>query len=365
MQIHAGDTQTFSLPQTSPNPSIKPLPPSVPYPMSNDTRLSGTAPPSGSGFVNSGGLSGYAPIQTGPAAPANSTSSGFDPAAPSPASWSSSVLASEASASGWARNPACTASWLSRVAANNGTVITTQSWRYTAALNSTATTTLALNMIATGPTTTVFTPGAATYTIGPDDVCCGQCRVRYPLVRVFYWSVDSTNTWCMSLNPPTIAFSDGPTTSSVLFDRPQSNNPLGLPTLTSNTDAMPTDLPKLPTLSSSIHPAAAASDFPVLSQSLNTATEKGAIGLPKLPTSSFSPLDSATETVAAGLPKLTPRDISHVTPAPSLSSVSSELLHARSFVPLNHSKVYAVGPDGFILYVKFTICLGSFLLILV
>ncbi len=366
MQMHAGDTQSFAIPQPTPTPSTKPSPPSTPYPMPNNTRLSGTAALSASGF-DGGGLSGSSPTLT-ESRPANQTTSdGNFVAPPSPASWSSSVSASMASASGWATNPACTASWLSRLAASNGTVVTTQSWRYTAALSVTSTTTFGLNEIATGPTTTVFTPGAITYTIGHDDVCCGQCHIRYPLVRVYYWPVNSTNTWCLSLNPPSIGFTDSATTSSVLFSGPSSNT-LGLPTLTSNTDTMPTDLPKLhtspsntdtmptdlpklPALSSSPNAAAAASGLPTLSHSLlNTATEIESTNLPKLPSSSSS-LNAATESGPSSMPKLTPRDMSHITPAPSLPSLSAELLHARAFVPLNHSKVYAAGPDGFILYV--------------
>ena len=358
MQEHAGDSQPLTLSRPSSTPSTTSLPPSIPYPMPNNTKLSGTAPLSGSGVLSNGGLPGYASIITGTAPPANQSSSGYDPAAPMPASWSSEILASEISASGWATKPACTASWRSRLAANNGTVVTTQSWRYTAALNSTATTWLGVNMPVTGPTTTVFAPGAATYTIGDDDVCCGQCRVRYPLVRVYYWPVNSTNTWCMSLNPPTVAFSDGPATSSILFAQPQSSKSLGLPTLTSSTDTIPTDLPKLPTLSSSGSDAAAPGGLPTLSHSLNSATEVGLTGLPKLSSSSFSSLNTATETVPAGLPKLTPRDISHVTPAPSLPSLPAELLRARSVIPLNHSQVYAFGPDGFVLYGEIIVYIG-------
>lgn len=357
MQIHAGDSQPLTLSRPSSTPSTASLPPSIPYPMPNNTKLSGTAPLSGSGALSNGALPGYASITVGTAPPAIQTSSGYDPGAPRPASWSSEVLASQISASAWATNPGCTASWRSRVAANNGTVVTTQSWRYTAALNSTATTWLDVNHPVTGPTTTVFAPGAATYTIGDDDVCCGQCRIRYPLVRVYYWPVNSTNTWCMSLNPPTVAFSDGPATSSIVFAPPQSSNPLGLPTLTSSTNTMPTDLPKLPTLSPSGGDATVAGGLPTLSHSLDSATEVGLTGLPKL-SSSFSSLNTATETVPAGLPKLTPRDISHVTPAPSLPSLPAELLRARSSIPLNHSQVYAVGPDGFILYGGIIIYIG-------
>lgn len=358
MQIHAGDSQPPTPSRPTPTPSTPSLPPSIPYPMPNSTRLSGTAALSGSGLLSNGGLPGNIPSITAPAAPAPQTSSGFDPGAPLPASWSSEVLASEVSASGWATKPACTASWLSRLAANNGTVVTTQSWRYTAALNSTATTWLGVNLPVTGPTTTVFAPGALTYTIGDDDVCCGQCVIRYPLVRVYYWPVNSTNTWCMSLNPPTVAFSDGPA-SSILFAAPQSSKNLGLPPLTSSTDTMPTDLPKLPTPSPSLKDAAAPGGLPTLPHSLDSATEIGSTGLPRLPPSSFSSLNAATETVPTDLPKSTPRDISHVTPAPSLPSLPAELLRARSFIPLNHSQVYAVGPDGFILYVENTVCIGD------
>ena len=249
MQIHAGDSQTFSFPQATPTPSAI-APSSIPYPMPNSTRISGTAPLSGSGFLNNIGLSGYAPTTTGSAAPANQSSSVSD---------------------------------------------------------------------------------------------CGQCAIRYPLVRVYYWPVNSTNTWCLSLNPPTSEYSDSATTSSVLFGGSQTSSPLGLPTLTSGNDTTPTDLPKLPTLAS-------PSDLPTLSQSLNTTTETGT-KMPKI-SSSFSSLNAATETVPAGLPKLTPRDTSHVTPAPSLPSLPAKLIHARNSLPLNHSMVYAVGPDGFILYVS-------------
>ena len=261
MQIHAGDSQSFSFPQAAPTSSTI-LSSSVPYPMPNSTRLLGTVPLSGSGLLSNGGSSGYIPVTITSAVPANQSSSGGN---------------------------------------------------------------------------------------------CGPCQIRYPLVRVYYWPVNSTNTWCLSLNPPTSEYFDSATTSSVLFGGPQSNNSLGLPAWSSNYVTMPTDLPKLPTSPSPSNAVAAPSGLPTPSPSLNTATETTSTNMPKL-SSSFSPLNAATETVPTGRPKLTPRDISHITPAPSLPSLPAELLRARSSLPLNHSMVYAVGPDGFILFVGIRLC---------
>ena len=326
MQQHAPSTQTFSFAPATSTPVTKPSPPSIPYPISNSTRLSGTTPLSGSGIKNSGIL-GVLSLSTGQAASSNQANSGVNPVAQLPPSWSPSVLASESSAAGWAKNPACTASWRSRVAANNGTVITTQSWRSIGALNNVPATTVNRNEIATGPTTIVSTPTTVTYTIGHDDVCCGQCQVRYPDVRVYYWPVNSTNTWCLSLEPPTTCFHDSSSTSSGLVGQPRSSDSLDLHTLTSSIDKMPSDLPNMPT---------------VLSDSIVTMPSTRLLTSP-------SSLDAATETVPVGLPKLTPRDTSHVTPAPSLPSIPAEMFRARTFLPLNHTGVYAQGPDGFIL----------------
>lgn len=127
------------------------------------------------------------------------------------------------------RLPACTESWLSRLAASNGTVMTTITDILTLSLSSNSTTahvpggSAGIDVI--GPTTQIFTMGTRTFRLNDDAVCCGTCNILYPNVLVYYWPVlKNNNTWCLrylknstspasptiSLNAPTSA-SPGPT----------------------------------------------------------------------------------------------------------------------------------------------------------
>ena len=98
---------------------------------------------------------------------------------------------------GFARNPACTASWNSRFSAANGTVMTTTTYSYTLTVAAGTTSTFRPGQVATGPTTATFNAGTVTYQVGSDSQCCGDCNILYPDVRVYYWPTNNTNTWCL------------------------------------------------------------------------------------------------------------------------------------------------------------------------
>lgn len=116
----------------------------------------------------------HSPLPTGPAGPYKASTFG------QPNYRNSSLLSSSAKSSGyasgitlgtgfmsnatqastiWGRDPACTASWKSRVSANNGTVMTTKVYSRTISLPTQVTSTWAVSEFVTGPTTEVITAG--------------------------------------------------------------------------------------------------------------------------------------------------------------------------------------------------------------
>ena len=196
----------------------------------------------------------------------------------------------------WGRDPACSTSWKSRVEANNGTVMTTKVYSYTVALSTLTTTTFRLDAVVSGPATKTYNAGTVTYQVGPEDVCCGQCLVGYPNVRVMYWPVNNTdNRWCLKYN---ISRTADPT-----------NNDRG--------HAIFGTIPE-EGLSPTEIPAGSSGD------------DEGPAGLPDAP-----PLP--TLTAAAALPNV-----------PDIPQNPPRRRHARTFVPLNKSDVYAIS-DGFTL----------------
>ena len=243
------------------------------------------------------------------------------------------LLGSGSSAMGWARNPACTSSWQSRVKANNGTVITTKTYSYTAVLTDHSVSTFRLGEVITGPGTSVFNAGTVTYQVGDDDVCCGICNVLYPNVIVYYWPVKETNTWC----------------KPYLKSAPTDGLQGPVPTVTAASSSDFPDLPNLPKIS-----------LPDPSPINNTSSQP-----PGADYSGIQPGGFGVE------PPLQARHApeSTITPSPKAPGPMHQQLDARKFVPLqglnllnstdplivgnsphlNASQVsYAIAPDGFV-----------------
>lgn len=89
-------------------------------------------------------------------------------------------------------------------------------------------------------------------------------------------------------------------------------------------------------------------DLSRLFSSLNIVIEANFIDMFKL----FSNLNIATETVFINLFKLSSRDFSSVTSAAILLSLKLHKYQTRTLMSLNHSQIYAIENNEFILYVN-------------
>lgn len=87
------------------------------------------------------------------------------------------------------RSPECSISWKSRMDASNGTVVEVIQDSVTIEITEAITSTVALSplILVTGPTTQVVSLGPLRQTLLNDNVCCGDCYVRFPNVQVLYW----------------------------------------------------------------------------------------------------------------------------------------------------------------------------------
>lgn len=208
------------------------------------------------------------------------------------------------------RLPACTKSWLSRLAASNGTVMTTFVDILTLSLSSNSTTahvpggSAGIDVI--GPTTQTFTMGTLTLRLYDNDVCCGTCNILYPNVVVYYWPVlKNNNTWCLQY----LNNSNSPASPT---------NPLNAPPSASSG---PTLLPDTSLLGSMVNEKAPS--FPRLTSEHRDPNYGPRVGF------------------GAHLP---PRAVE----APAVMSQASSpkapsnSLQARTFIPLNESRVFAV-----------------------
>ncbi|CAF9936659.1 MAG: hypothetical protein HETSPECPRED_010412 [Heterodermia speciosa] len=194
--------------------------------------------------------------------------------------------------------------------------------------------------------------GTVAYQLNGLDECCGECRILYPNVQVYYWPVKkNSNTWCLQYN-----FTSSVTASTdtnfdngkLVFGTLPSDNsvPTDHPTLTTpESDGLPTNLPTLPGVS-----RGSPNDFPTLS------------GIPIRPSHSSHSISSTDSHISVnpsktkstlsvsptfGIP-LPPRAIlqSSITKSASLPGNSAKTLKARTFIPLNGTEVYALAPDG-------------------
>lgn len=208
------------------------------------------------------------------------------------------------------RLPACTKSWLSRLAASNGTVMTTFADILTLSLSSNSTTarvpggSTGIDVI--GPTTQAFTMGTLTVRLNDNDVCCGTCNILYPNVVVYYWPVlKNNNTWCLQyLNNST-----SPTSPTIPLNAPTSASP------------GPTLLPETSLPGSMVNEKAPS--FPRLSSEHPDPNSGPRVGF------------------GAHLPPRAVQVPAVMSQAASPKAPSNSL-QARTFVPLNESKVFAV-----------------------
>lgn len=184
--------------------------------------------------------------------------------------------------------PACTESWRSRLAASNGTVMTTITEVITVSPSVSETVYVpggSAGITVIGPTTETFTIATLTNRLSDDDVCCGDCNILYPDVVVYYWPVrKNNNTWCLQY------------------------------------------------LKNSSPPA--------------FISTMGAPSLPKLPPQNPDPNSGPRVGFGAHLPA---RAVPAVISQAASPRAPSQSLQPRTFVPLNESKVYAV-VDGSTLY---------------
>lgn len=205
---------------------------------------------------------------------------------------------------------ACTESWRSRLAASNGTVMTSLIDILTVSLSSNSTTVHVpggsggIDVI--GPTSQIFTMGTLTFRVNDNDVCCGDCNVLYPDVIVYYWPVlKNNNTWCLKY----LNNSSSPASPSIPLNTPTSASP------------GPTLLPDMSLQGSTVN--------------------KNAPSFPKLPSQHLDPNLDPQVGFGAHLP---PRAVQ--VPAVMSQAASpnpySHSLQARTFVPLNESRVFAV-----------------------
>ena len=272
------------------------------------------------------------------------------PPGPTGASGNGSITSSSWLDLSWARNPACTASWQSRLSAGHGSVVTTQSYSdiVTVAAGNAETRTyitgpfmsqVYITKTYIGPTTGVFVPQVLTN--GVDTPCCGDCFIRYPNVRVYYWPVKkNSNTWCLKYHFTSSAESN-PDSGHVFGTlAPGESLPVG-GFLSANSDTA-TDQPKLSdvTRSSSLKPwetDAAPIGLPTLKRRYGRFKEKLLVGA-----KGDGEATQTTEAPAA----------STITPLAQLPPWSPHILQPRTFQPLNGSEngtiVYAEGPNGMI-----------------
>ena len=263
--------------------------------------IKGILPPSG---VRAGTATGFPQLQ-GFLRGHGVTTSGSGTASGISGGYGPSGSGASGSLGGWARNPACTASWNSRFSAANGTVMTTTTYSVTLTVGPGTTSTFRPGQIATGPTTATFNAGTVTYEVGSDSQCCGDCNVLYPNVRVYYWPTNNTNTWCVRGQKTIPAGSQGTGGAEILDP--------GLPNLA--------NLPNLPKLN---NPTSLTSTGPI---GETTGALAGYTGIP--------PGGFGAEKRAAGQPM--------ITPAPKLSRSLARAAHRvqpRKFIPLG-------GPGGF------------------
>ena len=79
----------------------------------------------------------------------------------------------------WGRQPACTASWSSRLAANNGTVMTTKVYSRTVSLPTAFTSTWAVGQYITGPTTETINVGKSIFPNVIKLFSCGRLLMLF------------------------------------------------------------------------------------------------------------------------------------------------------------------------------------------
>lgn len=212
------------------------------------------------------------------------------------------------------RLPACTKSWLSRLAASSGTVMSNYADILTLSLSSNSTTahlpggSTGIDVI--GPTTQTFTLGTRTLRLSDNDVCCGTCNILYPNVVVYYWPVlKNNNTWCLQY----------------------LNN-------SSNSPPLPNIAPNAPS-SRSPGPSLLPDDTSLLSSMVNEKVPT----LPRLTSDNRDPNSGPRVGFGAHLP---PRAVQvHILAiiSPAVSpKAPSKSLQARTFVSLNESRTFAV-----------------------
>ena len=249
----------------------------------------------------------------------------------------------------WARNPACTASWQSRVSAGHGHVVTTQAYVHYVTVGPGETSTRTyhtgpfmsqVTIIKTyvGPTTGTFTPQVLTN--GVDTPCCGDCYIRYPNVRVYYWPVKkNANTWCLKYNFTSVDETGGGGGFGTI--EPGGSSSLGgFLTATSGAESIPTGLPKLSERGESL---IETNPKPTGSPTLKRRRHGRFLGVEK-------PLFEDTQ--AHTSPTTSKPASSTITPFAELPPWSPHVLSPRTFQPINGSEngtiVYAQGPNGMI-----------------
>ena len=250
----------------------------------------------------------------------------------------------------WARNPACTASWQSRVSAGHGHVVTTQAYVHYVTVGPGETSTRTyhtgpfrsqVTVVKTyiGPTTGTFTPQVLTN--GVDTPCCGDCYIRYPNVRVYYWPVKkNANTWCLKYNFTSVDETGGGGGFGTI--EPGGSSSLGgFLTATSGAESVPTGLPRLSERGESL---IETNPKPTSSPTLKRRRNGRFLDAEK-------PLFEEDTQVHAS-PSTSKPASSTITPFAELPPWSPHVLSPRTFQPINGSEsgtiVYAQGPNGII-----------------